>query len=58
MPAASSALAQALFGAPLDLDVDLMPGGGHLSEADGLGPWPSMTAWCIDATVRLSGNAT
>jgi predicted alpha/beta hydrolase family esterase len=49
--------AQALFGAPLELDVDLIPGGGHLSEADGYGLWPSMTAWCIDATVRLSGNA-
>ena len=48
---------QALFGAPLELDVDLIPGGGHLSEADGYGPWPSMTAWGFDASVRLDGNA-
>jgi uncharacterized protein len=48
---------QALFGAPLELDVDLIPGGGHLSEADGYGPWPSMTAWCFDAGVRLGSNA-
>lgn len=50
--------AQSLFGVPLELEVDLIAGGGHLSEADGYGPWPSMTAWCIDATMRLSGNAT
>jgi hypothetical protein len=50
--------ARVLFGIPLELDVDLIPGGGHLSEADGYGSWPSMTAWCIDATVRLSANAS
>lgn len=46
-----------LFATPLELDFDLIPGGGHLSEADGYGPWPSMEAWCLDPAVRLRGNA-
>ncbi len=49
--------ARALFATPLELDFDLIPGGGHLSEADGYGPWPSMTAWCRDPTQRLRANA-
>jgi uncharacterized protein len=48
--------AQRLFAAPLGLETDLIPGGGHLSEADGYGSWPSMTAWCLDAEVRICGN--
>jgi hypothetical protein len=49
---------RALFATPLALEFDLIPGGGHLSEADGYGPWPSMTAWCLDPAVRLGANAT
>ena len=49
---------RALFATPLELEFDLIPGGGHLSEADGYGPWPSMTAWCLDPAVRLGANAT
>lgn len=48
--------AQTVFAAPLRLDADVIAGGGHLSEADGYGPWPSMTRWCFDAAVRLRGN--
>lgn len=38
---------------PFNLDIDLIPGGGHLSEADGYGRWPSAAAWCRDGSVRL-----
>ena len=50
--------ARTRFGTPLELDFDVIPGGGHLSEADGYGPWPSMTAWCLDPAERLCPNAT
>jgi predicted alpha/beta hydrolase family esterase len=45
--------ATAAYARPLDLDVDLIPGGGHLSEADGYGRWPSVAAWCRDGDVRV-----
>ncbi len=48
--------AQALFAAPLGLDTDVIPSGGHLSEDDDYGPWPSMLSWCLDPLVRLRDN--
>jgi predicted alpha/beta hydrolase family esterase len=41
--------AAALYGGPLDLPIDLHPGGGHLNVATGLGPWPAMEAWAQGA---------
>jgi len=49
--------ARALFANARELEFDLIPGGGHLSEADGYGPWPSMTAWCLDPAERICANA-
>jgi hypothetical protein len=49
--------ARALFAHPLELEFDLISGGGHLSEVDGYGPWPSMTAWCLEPAERLCANA-
>jgi uncharacterized protein len=49
--------ARSLYSAPLRTEIDLLPTGGHLSEPDGYGPWPSVRAWCRDATTRLTGNA-
>jgi predicted alpha/beta hydrolase family esterase len=38
-------------------EVDVVAGGGHLSQMDGYGPWPSLEAWCLDgAGVRLEPN--
>ena len=42
-----------VYGAPLDLDVDLLPGARHLSDDDGYGPWPAVLDWCLDPTTRL-----
>ena len=39
--------AAALYGEPLGVPVDLMPGGGHLNEEAGHGPWPAVEAWCL-----------
>jgi uncharacterized protein len=38
--------AASLYGAPLGIPVDLIPGGGHLNPDAGFGPWPSVEAWC------------
>jgi predicted alpha/beta hydrolase family esterase len=41
--------ATALYGRPLDLPTDLLPGGGHLNVDAGFGPWPAMEAWAQGA---------
>ena len=43
-----------VYGAPLGLDVDLLPGARHLSDDDGYGSWPSVLAWCLDPSTRLT----
>jgi predicted alpha/beta hydrolase family esterase len=32
---------------PLDLEVDELPGAGHLNVEAGYGPWPAMEDWCL-----------
>ncbi len=50
--------ARSLYAAPLGVDIDVLPEGGHLSEPDGYGPWPSVIEWCRDATTRLRTNSS
>jgi uncharacterized protein len=42
-----------VYGVPLGLDVDLLPGARHLSDDDGYGSWPAVLDWCLDPTTRL-----
>ena len=35
------------WGAPLELDVDPLPGRGHLNVEAGYGPWPAMRDWVL-----------
>jgi predicted alpha/beta hydrolase family esterase len=35
-----------LYGAPLGIPVDLIPGRGHINLDAGYGPWRSVEAWC------------
>jgi predicted alpha/beta hydrolase family esterase len=35
-----------LYGPPLGIPVDLLPGRGHVNPDAGYGPWPSAEAWC------------
>lgn len=35
-----------VWGEPLGLEVDVVPGAGHLNVDAGYGPWPEMEAWC------------
>ncbi|MFF5974876.1 RBBP9/YdeN family alpha/beta hydrolase [Streptomyces sp. NPDC012769] len=45
------------YGVPLGLDMDHVPGGGHLNpEHGGYGPWPSVLAWCENPATRVTGG--
>jgi predicted alpha/beta hydrolase family esterase len=37
---------ESTYARPLGLPFDLIPGAGHISQADGYGPWPAILAWC------------
>ena len=45
-----------LYGAPLGLDVDLLPGAGHVNPEAGYGPWPGVEAWCYGASASTSSR--
>jgi predicted alpha/beta hydrolase family esterase len=45
------------WGGPLECEVDLLPGAGHLNVEAGYGPWPAMEAWALGETGSLSANA-
>jgi uncharacterized protein len=47
--------AATLYGEPLAIPVDLVPGGGHLNPEAGYGPWPEVEAWCLGGDRPLSG---
>ncbi|MEV6331309.1 alpha/beta hydrolase [Streptomyces sp. NPDC051909] len=44
------------YGIPLGLDLDHVPGGGHLNPDHGYGAWPDVLAWCENPAVRLGGT--
>lgn len=44
----------ALYADPLGVPCDVIAGGGHITPDDGYGAWPSVRAWCDDATVALT----
>ena len=46
--------ADRLYGEPLDLPIDRIPGRGHVSVDDGYGPWPGVLAWCLDRTAPVT----
>jgi uncharacterized protein len=35
-----------LYSEPLGIKAIVLPGAGHITPADGYGPWPSLAAWC------------
>lgn len=43
-----------VYGEPLGLDAETLPGTGHLSVEDGYGPWPAVLAWCLDPSTRFT----
>jgi uncharacterized protein len=46
--------AASLYGEPLGIPVDLLPGGRHLNPDAGYGPWPAVEAWCLDGDRAVS----
>jgi uncharacterized protein len=40
--------ATALYGEPLGIPVDVLPGLGHLNPDAGYALWPSVEVWCLD----------
>jgi predicted alpha/beta hydrolase family esterase len=46
--------AAVVYAQPLHLDAETIHGAGHLTTADGYGPWPQMLRWCLEADARFS----
>jgi serine hydrolase len=47
--------AATLYGEPLGIPVDVLPGTGHINPDTGFGPWPTAEAWCLDGDRPLTG---
>jgi predicted alpha/beta hydrolase family esterase len=45
-----------LYGEPLGLEVDVLPGGGHVNVESGYGPWPAVAEWCYGASAITSSR--
>ncbi|WP_369169534.1 alpha/beta hydrolase [Streptomyces sp. R28] len=48
--------ADTLYGRPLDLPTDILPGAAHLDLDAGYGPWPAVLGWCLDPTAPLTAR--
>jgi len=48
--------AAGVYGGPLGLPVDLLPGGGHLNPDAGYGPWPAVEAWVLGDAARITAR--
>ena len=46
--------AREIYGIPLGIETDLLPGAGHINPAAGYGPWPALERWCLDGSGPLS----
>ena len=42
--------------ARLKVDLDVVPGGGHLNTEAGYGPWPAVRKWVADRHARIEPN--
>ncbi|MET7940325.1 alpha/beta hydrolase [Streptomyces sp. NPDC005302] len=48
--------ADAVYGDPLGVPTDILPGAAHLDLDAGYGPWPAVLDWCLDGSVPLTGR--
>jgi predicted alpha/beta hydrolase family esterase len=39
--------AAAVYGEPLQIPTEVIPGAGHIDDDSGYGPWPHLEAWCL-----------
>jgi serine hydrolase len=49
--------AQSMYATPLGLEADVIPGAGHITPADGYGPWPYAEEWCL-TTAPWNGSTS
>jgi predicted alpha/beta hydrolase family esterase len=49
--------AHGLYAQPLGTSATVLNGAGHITPADGYGPWPSLQAWCADPREPITSNA-
>ncbi|MBD0844101.1 RBBP9/YdeN family alpha/beta hydrolase [Streptomyces sp. TRM68416] len=48
--------ADRLYGDPLGLPADVLPGAGHLDPDAGYGPWPAVLDWCLDPAAGFTSG--
>ncbi|MFK0168257.1 RBBP9/YdeN family alpha/beta hydrolase [Streptomyces sp. NPDC090306] len=48
--------AQTVYGDPLGVPTDLVPGGAHLDLDAGYGAWPALVDWCLDPRARITAR--
>jgi len=48
--------AEIVYARSLGFDAETMPGAGHLTPADGFGPWPEVLRWCTDEASTFTSN--
>jgi uncharacterized protein len=46
--------ADTLYGGPLGIPVEVLPGAGHVTSDNGFGPWPEAEAWCLEGDRPLT----
>lgn len=56
-PYSTEGTAAEVYGGPLGLDSEVLPGAGHLTVDDGYGPWPAVLDWCLDGSSRFAPPA-
>ena len=47
---------QAVYGDPLGLTAEVLPGAAHLDLDAGYGSWPAVLEWCLDGTAKLTAR--
>ncbi|MHC3470405.1 RBBP9/YdeN family alpha/beta hydrolase [Streptomyces sp. 7R007] len=50
--------ARRVYGDPLRLPTDLLPGAAHLDLDAGYGPWPGVLDWCLDPSAPITARQT
>jgi len=49
--------AAAVYGAPLGIPTDVIPGAGHVNPDAGYGPWPALEDWCLTGRAPIGPRA-
>ncbi|MFE9605879.1 RBBP9/YdeN family alpha/beta hydrolase [Streptomyces hokutonensis] len=48
--------ARTVFGDPLGIPTEIIPGAGHLDLDAGYGSWPAVLEWCLDGAAPLTAR--